>query len=332
MAKKQRLVPGLTLIFRVRWMEAYDGPEDGLGRSLFAYLRKNPKEIGGERFNFKARNGVVRAYVAQDSINFGAMGVPPEKSVDGVTVVFIATPPSGGTRIVGWYENATVYSTRRGRDGNTSSPYLAATSADNAYLIPVGLRNFGMPKGKGYPGQSRVTYISKLNPQYETNILDALNRLVKDGLKSVSQGETKRSRAGILGKADQALKRRVELAAISTIWSIYEKRGEDVHSVERDNVGWDLETKSGLRIEVKGRHGAQLSSELSPNEYEKFQEASKSLANARTYRLAIVGNALSAEPDIMIFSYVGNEWRCEVTDGSLSFTERVGAGVTGHAP
>ncbi len=60
-------------------------------------------------------------------------------------------------------------------------------------------------------------------------------------------------------------------------------------SVERDNVGWDLEAELGdrrLLIEVKGLSGRPLSVELTPNEFKKF------VKNDENYRLYIVREAL----------------------------------------
>src|SRR5690606_24880973 len=127
------------------------------------------------------------------------------------------------------------------------------------------------------------------------------------------------------GKADQAMKVAVEKAAIASVWALYEGLGDTVESVESENCGWDLETGSGLRIEVKGRSGPVLSSELSPNEYRHFLEAERTRRLARTYRIAVVANALSSEPSISILRFEDGQWTCELSGKVLQVQERVAA-------
>ena len=83
---------------------------------------------------------------------------------------------------------------------------------------------------------------------------------------------------------------KVDKSAIDCVWSYYEKLGYSVYSVEKDNVGWDLQArlvKKVLLIEVKGLSGSEMKCQLTPNEYSNF------LSNLPNYRLAIVTEALS---------------------------------------
>lgn len=62
-------------------------------------------------------------------------------------------------------------------------------------------------------------------------------------------------------------------------------------SVEKENLGWDLEAvkgKESLRIEVKGLASEEVYAHISPNEYSKM----KSKDNA-DYRLCIVTDTLN---------------------------------------
>lgn len=79
--------------------------------------------------------------------------------------------------------------------------------------------------------------------------------------------------------------------------------------MEKDNLGWDLEVKSGktlLRIEVKGLSGDGFSVELTPNEFNAFSEMSAG------YRLAVVTNALNS-PELYVCRY-SNERKSWVID------------------
>ena len=86
-----------------------------------------------------------------------------------------------------------------------------------------------------------------------------------------------------------------------------------VESVEKDNVGWDLEATAGrttLRIEVKGLSGTSPVGELTPNEFNAFS------AESSSYRLAIVTNSLQ-EPRLIICRY-SSEQKGWIVDGRPS--------------
>jgi hypothetical protein len=104
---------------------------------------------------------------------------------------------------------------------------------------------------------------------------------------------------GLKGKQDQERKAEIEKSAIRLCCEHFEGLSYSVDSVEKDNVGWDLEAISGktlLRIEVKGLSGSTFSVELTPNEYMTFAEQSES------YRLAVVTNALES-PELVVCRY-----------------------------
>lgn len=103
---------------------------------------------------------------------------------------------------------------------------------------------------------------------------------------------------------------------------------DPTRSREADKVGWDLESESGIRIEVKGRFSNVFDAELTPNEYKAFMAATLDPKLAETYRLAIVANALDPEGgDLSIFAFIDGSWRCELTERVLNYEERPGARV-----
>lgn len=78
----------------------------------------------------------------------------------------------------------------------------------------------------------------------------------------------------------------------------FENIGYKIKSVERENVGWDLEAvnlQHKLFLEVKGLSGKTMTIELSSNEYSK----SKITEN---YKICIVTNSLIS-PILNIFTY-----------------------------
>jgi hypothetical protein len=116
---------------------------------------------------------------------------------------------------------------------------------------------------------------------------------------------SKRSR-----KTDPDHNAKVEKSAVATVRKYYERNSYVVESVEKDNVGWDLEASSGklkLRVEVKGLSGPSAVAELSPNEYIAFATQSTS------YRLAIVTETLTS-PRLTICRY-STEGSCWLVDG-----------------
>ena len=93
----------------------------------------------------------------------------------------------------------------------------------------------------------------------------------------------------------------VEEAAVEAVRKYY---GEDnVHSVEMDKKGWDLEVSQPngetLHVEVKGISASRISVKLTPNEYSK--------SDNDVYRLAVVRNALN-DNLVAIYKRCGNEW------------------------
>ncbi len=318
---------GRTIIFNTRWMTHYAGPEDDLPRPNFSYLRENTDEIGGELINFLPFRGHCRGYVQIDNDHINLERVDPSgadsDAVDGVLVVFTATPAVGKTRLVGWYEDAVLHRHRKDRRKG-EPPFSADARADRSFLIPPAERVFDMRKGeKRHQGQRPVCYISQLNPEFDEEIVRYIESVKESGLQPVGalfpEGASGNRRGrGRPRNADPVLRREVEEAAVGAVSAHYEERGHDVWSVETENIGWDLETDQGIRIEVKGRRSPDLAVELTPNEYAAMLRAESDPDFASLYRVAVVTNALEQPGKLHLFEFSDGQWACPITGIALA--------------
>ena len=132
-------------------------------------------------------------------------------------------------------------------------------------------------------------------------------------IKIYEKKKISRSRTSTFRQPDVELRKKIENIAIKEVIKEYSGRGFSVKSVERENLGWDLEAvhkKRKLKIEVKGLSGHNLSVELTPNEFSKMNN------NKDTYRLCVVTNCLES-PTLYVFlySFEKNEWVSE--DGHI---------------
>lgn len=293
---------GSPLLFcNIGWMERYEGLHKG-GDEIHGggkYVRE--KGRGDEICNFVPIRGSLYGWVqpAGEHISLERLGGSPEdKSVSGVTVVWTAKRPEGRTSVVGWYKNATVYREKQ-RHSQTSTVhkkhrvnfYRIKASAADSTLLPVDARTCEIPRQvKGGMGQANVWYAD-----------DPLSKLIVTRVLRVISGkyEVLRKKSGRVEQQDQERKARVEMAAIRVCCDHFERLGYAIKSVEKDNVGWDLEAilgKTKLLIEAKGLSGSNPSIELTPNEFRAFSEKSAS------YRLGIVVDALS-RPRLLMCRY-----------------------------
>ena len=200
--------------------------------------------------------------------------------------------------VVGWYIGATVYreyqefpSTPSIQKQNGIDGYWIRAPLSRAKLLPVDERTLEIPRQvKGGMGQANIWYADK--PESAPIVRCVLELVNGKRAKSVAV-------KGLKGKQDQERKAEIEKSAIRLCCEHFEGLSYSVDSVEKDNVGWDLEAISGktlLRIEVKGLSGSTFSVELTPNEYMTFAEQSES------YRLAVVTNALES-PELVVCRY-----------------------------
>jgi len=275
----------MALLFcNVGWMERYQGLHAGdkiVGGG--AYVRKEGR--GLEVCNFSADGNTLYGYVQPrgQKIDIDRIGATStDDSISGVTVVWTATRPTGGTAVVGWYKDATVF---RNYQKFTEAPAIQRSNGIDGYwmkapssqanLLPVDERTCEVPRQvKGGMGQANVWYAD-----------DRQSAPIVKRVMGVVNGEKPQARhnKGHHAKQDQERKVQIEKAAIRACCEHFEIIGYSVKSVEKDNVGWDLEAHSGkstLRIEVKGLSGSIFSVVLTPNEYQEFSRQSEA------YRLA----------------------------------------------
>ena len=302
------------LFFNIGWMERYQGLQTGdeiVGGG--SYVKSEGR--GNEVCNFAEVNGALHGYVQPPGwqIDLGRLGAEPDdEKISGVTVVWTASRPTGGTAVIGWYKNATVFRSyqkfarpsklhrKNGVDG-----YWVRAAVASGKLLSVDERTCEIPRQvKGGMGQSNVWYAD--SPQ-SAAIVARVQALV--GGRRDKSASPKAAR----GKQDQERKAEIERAAIRVCCEHFENLGYLVKSVEKDNLGWDLEASSGktmLRIEVKGLSGSAFSIELTHNEYRVFSEQSEA------YRLAVVTAALG-NPVLSVCRY-STEQKSWVVEGQVA--------------
>jgi 5-methylcytosine-specific restriction enzyme A len=160
----------MPLIFcNIGWMKNYNGIS---GDSIERGGKYNQHSIGHEVCNFTNNNGNVYGYVQPvgETIKIEKIGASKkDDKIEGVTVVWTAGPKSGGTVVVGWYKDATVYRSLQSiehpnslqtKNGVTS--YRINGSWGKAVLLPVEKRELIIPRAvKGGIGQSNVWFADK---------------------------------------------------------------------------------------------------------------------------------------------------------------------------
>lgn len=287
---------------------------------------------GNEMFNFKKYSNYFYGYVQPkidrehknpDTIKLEKMGASPaDAKLSGVTVVWTARDPTnGGTYIIGWYKNATVYrhyqdppkNSKRKYKNNSIGYFIKAKSADGK-LLPIDERIVPVQRRKKkWMGQSNVWYAQD-NPGFI--------KVVKDYVfKGIIPAKFKKS-SNTKGGARQPdpLKRiEVEKKAILYVRKHYKQLGFVVRSFEKDNLGWDLtatNNKTELKLEVKGLSGSSIATELTSNEFKNLK------ADKTFYRICIVTETLT-KPNLKVFAHSNdnNEWTSE--DGTIIMLQEV---------
>ncbi len=317
------------------WMDFYKGISNdkitGGGKHVVS------QGWGGEVFNFREFNGSMYGYVQPKidrkynnpcTIKLEKIGASEsDEKLTGVTVVWTASDPmSGGTYIVGWYLNATVYrfeqpppKNSKRNHKNIPIGFYAFAKSNNTRLLPVDERVIKIKRQqKNWMGQSNVWYADE-NPQFVKLVRDYI---VSGNLPSYTQQRTALTKP----RQNDILKRiAVETSAVKLVTAHYFKLGYEVKSVEKDNVGWDLiasNNKIELKLEVKGLSGNSLIAELTPNEFKNLK------AHKTFYRICIVTDALGKKPILTIF-YFSNEIMEWISDDgrTLKFEEVISARV-----
>lgn len=173
------------LFCNVGWMRDYNGIA---GDSIERGGSYNNEATGHEVCNFSKIRGKVFGYVQPTGqIKIEKLGADKNVSyVSGVTVVWTAGPETGGTAVIGWYKNATVYreyqelqNITKIQKENGLKHYRILAKAEDTTLLSPEERNLLIPRAvKGGIGQSNVWYAD--SPESKVHIQRVL-RLIDKG-------------------------------------------------------------------------------------------------------------------------------------------------------
>jgi hypothetical protein len=314
------------LFLRTAWMKKYEGvSQSDKPSGGGSFVKKHG--WGGEIFNFRPLKGKMYGYVRlmrgeESNIAIDRIGAQSnDEYIDNVLVVWVATRPEGGTYIVGWYSDARVYNKvqepsdsldRWYNDENIN--YRVTTDSKKAKRLEEDERIFPV-EGMGH---SNLWYAEK--PEHE----EFKNKV----LSYVFHGKNPAKSRPRRGTIDPERRVKIEKTAVEIVKKHYLSKGYEVSSVEKDNMGWDLEATYNeitLRIEVKGLSGKDVNAGLTPNEYEKMTREEYWYS----YRIAVVTHALEKEPVLRIFSYSVDNGKWEDEKGTaLKIEEIVAANIT----
>ncbi|SHE27878.1 5-methylcytosine-specific restriction enzyme A [Lampropedia hyalina DSM 16112] len=187
------------IFFNIGWMNKYNGIA---GDSIERGGKYNQHSIGHEVCNFTNNKGTLYGYVQPvgESIKIEKLGASKQDDrIDGVTVVWTAGPESGGTVVVGWYREATVYrnlqrikSPNKLQTENGVTYFRANASAENAVLLPVEQRELIIPRAvKGGIGQSNVWFAeSKESRKLVEQVTALIDRKIFEPLPDVDQSKS----------------------------------------------------------------------------------------------------------------------------------------------
>lgn len=319
------------IFFNIGWMWKYQGETDGdRVESNFQYVKD--MQTGHEQYNFLPIKGYLYGYAPikwdegkPKAIRLERIGGDEDcESMSNVTVVFFSLRPQNkDAYIVGWYRDATIYRYPQIFPGRIIAGdqfyYSFKTRAKNGVCVPVSQRTFVVPSSQkiagGY-GMSCIWYADKIHGFKEK------------AEKYISNYKPEsHTAAQIKAHPNKNIENKllVERNAVNAVINYYENLGFTVESVEKDNVGWDLETThpDGTQyfIEVKGLAGDEISVQLTANEYRALRKEYKK------YILAICTNSLD-DPIIHIFSIIrdgGEICACDDDGNILDFIESVAA-------
>jgi len=319
------------IFLRVGWMDKYEGLEGDKITGGGSFVQR--EGYGHEIFNFKPNNGKLYGYAKSpgETINIRRIAKFPVNNdfIDDVTVIWVAGKPTGGVFIVGWYKNSRVYRNYKNRP-NEFNPfneddkfvYIVEAKTEDCELLPRDERIIEIPTGKGGMGQSNVWYAdSDEHNKFRTMVLQYINQenIPQDYVKEKAKSRQK----GKPIQIDPLKREKVEKNAVEEAIKFYENLGYTVSSVEKDNLGWDLEAILGndtFKIEVKGLSASDIIFELTANEYRKMEDYKKE------YIICVVTDALNSNIKLhrFLFSKSSNHW--EDDDGNhLNFQEIISA-------
>lgn len=175
----------MTILFcNIGWMQKYNGI---IGDSIERGGSYNESETGHEVCNFSVARGHVYGYVQPTGqIKIEKLGAGKEDEfISGITVIWTAGPENGGTAVVGWYKNATVYREYQALPKRTKlqkqnglEHYRIMASASDATLLPPDERTLLIPRAvKGGIGQSNVWYAD--SPESKKHVIRVIKLIEK---------------------------------------------------------------------------------------------------------------------------------------------------------
>ncbi|MEH2921131.1 HNH endonuclease [Samsonia erythrinae] len=191
------------LFCNIGWMDKYDGIDGDSIKRGGAY---NKKSIGHEVCNFTNSDGYVYGYVQPTGqIKIEKLGANKrDEKIDGVTVVWLAGPDSGGTAVVGWYKNATIFrepqdlispSSKHKKNGITTFRIKALWK--DAFLLHTDNRSTLIPRAvKGGIGQSNVWYAN--TPESEKYV-NKVRKLISESDENIHTPDIDQEIMGIEG-------------------------------------------------------------------------------------------------------------------------------------
>ena len=310
----------------IGWMREYRGQtatDKIVGGGKYVRVQQRGEEV----CNFVSHRGRVYGYVQPvgSTIALERLGAKPDaEELQGVDVVVTARRPHGGTVIVGWFRNATVFrkpqplkALSSKHKANNVRKYRYAAQAADVVLLAPDQRTTPVPRGEGGMGQSNVWYAESISRSYKTKVRD----LLSGSHKPRSPRHPPRS-------SDPAHRAAVEIEAMKLAKRHYNDLEYSVEDVSNQNLGWDLQAKKGsvvLNIEVKGLSGHSRTIELTPNEYTAFS------AQDLNYRLCIVTSCLSKPVlTVCFFNPAAGRWGAEGRSmkGTIRVTEKKAAIIT----
>ena len=115
-------------------------------------------------------------------INIDRLGADSNDDfIQNINVIWTAKHPDGGTFIVGWYINATVYREYQRFDkappchkANNVDGYRIVAAESNCTLLPIGQRTFQIPRGGKDEMRANIWYADK--PRGQKILKDVLNK------------------------------------------------------------------------------------------------------------------------------------------------------------
>lgn len=174
------------IVFNLGWMKNYRGFINDEIHSTAKFIVQN--NYGYEAFNFLPFEGYMYGFVQpsgkksfhERTIRIERLGSSGRNSdfVDEVLIAWVARKPEGGTYLVGWYKNATVYAHYQdapigsGRElTNDAAGYFAKAKEQNCVLLPIEERVVQVPRAtspenwnKGGIGQSCIWFVGNEKP------------------------------------------------------------------------------------------------------------------------------------------------------------------------